>query len=534
MAERRDSTATPNWLQPPVEQVGLGFYVEVLRERIWIVVGTFVLTLAVAVAYLITADKVYEGEAQVLVSPLASDDPVLASLPVIHSSSDPTRDVETASELVTSPGVAALVQEELGTSRSPRSLLSDVSAEPVAQSSLIAITAQGSTPEEAADLANAFARSLVRERSQALHQSVEKRIEALQAQAAAGDSADANTQIQSLELLRSGPDPTLTFTTEAVAESGPVSPRTTLTLAAAGLGGIVLGIVAAFAAQTLDPRLRREEQLRHRYRLPILSRVPREPGRRPNRPLGPASVSPPVREAYRTLRANLSVGRRRPGHPQTILITGSAPSEGKTTTAINLAASFALAGSRVVLIEADLRRPAIARALGIKVDRGIAASLLENVSLEDALVTTTPFGSNLMLLLADYEGGWMSELFSLRAAQRLIEDAREIADYVIFDSPPLTAVVDTLPLARQVDDVVIASRIGITRLDRLHELGELLASNDIAPTGFVLIGVPSPASSYYYYYEPEGAEAADDETGDGRDAEPADRPSAPRRTGRAR
>jgi capsular exopolysaccharide synthesis family protein len=532
MAERRDSTATPNWLQPPVEQGGLGFYVEVLRERIWIVVGTFLLTIAVAVAYLVTADKVYEGEAQILVSPLNSDDPVVAALPVIHSSSDPTRDVETASELVTSPTVAELAQKELGSDRSTRSLLNDVSAQPVAQSSLVAITGKGSSPEEAADLANAFAEGVVTDRSRALHQAVEKRIEALQGQAEAGGGADVSSELQTLELYRSGDDPTLTVTTEAKPQAGAVSPRTTLTLAGAGLGGIVLGIVAAFAAQTLDPRLRREEQIRHRYRLPILSRVPREPGRRPNRPLGPASVSPPVREAYRTLRANLSVGRRRPGHPQTILITGSAPSEGKTTTAINLAASFALAGSRVVLIEADLRRPAIARALGLKVDRGIAASLLENVSLEDALVTTTPFGSNLMLLLADYEGGWMSELFSLRAAQRLIEDAREIADYVIFDSPPLTAVVDTLPLARQVDDVVIASRIGITRLDRLHELGELLASNDIAPTGFVLVGVPSPASSYYYYYEPEGAEAADDEAGDGREA--GERPGSSRRAGRTR
>ena len=122
----------------------------------------------------------------------------------------------------------------------------------------------------------------------------------------------------------------------------------------------------AFAAQAIDPRLRREQQLRSRYQLPILARVPKEHGRR-GRPLGPAAISPPGKEAYRTLRANLTAARTGPG-AQTIFVTGSAPAEGKTTTAINLAASLALAGQRVVLIEADLRRPAIGQALGITVE----------------------------------------------------------------------------------------------------------------------------------------------------------------------
>jgi Mrp family chromosome partitioning ATPase len=122
--------------------------------------------------------------------------------------------------------------------------------------------------------------------------------------------------------------------------------------------------------------------------------------------------------------------------------------------------------------------------------------LLENMSLEDALVPIPAFGSNLEVLLADYEGGWISELFSTAAARRMIENAKRLAPYVIIDSPPLTAVVDTLPLAREADDVLIVTRVGVTRLDRLTELGELLAGNDIAPRGFALLGSARPEGDY--------------------------------------
>ena len=116
-------------------------------------------------------------------------------------------------------------------------------------------------------------------------------------------------------------------------------------------------------------------------------------------------------------------------------------------------------------------------------------------------MTDTPYGENLGLLLADYEGGWVTELFALGAAERLIEEARELADYVIIDSPPLTEVVDALPLARLADDVLIVTRLGNSRLSAIHRLGELLAENGIRPVGFAVVGVPRPAKTSYYYQE---------------------------------
>ena len=83
----------------------------------------------------------------------------------------------------------------------------------------------------------------------------------------------------------------------------------------------------------------------------------------------------------------------------------------------------------------------------------------------------------------------------------MIEEARQIADYVIIDSPPLNEVVDALPLARSADDVLIVVRLGKSRLQRIAELGELLAENGIRPTGFAVVGVPKPSRSGYHYYQ---------------------------------
>jgi Mrp family chromosome partitioning ATPase len=79
-----------------------------------------------------------------------------------------------------------------------------------------------------------------------------------------------------------------------------------------------------------------------------------------------------------------------------------------------------------------------------------------------------------------------------------VDQAKEVADYVVVDSPPLATVVDALPLARTVDDMLLVARLGVTRLDRLHELAELLADTDITPTGFTLIGVPRTGRDGYY------------------------------------
>ena len=399
--------------------------------------------------------------------------------------------------------MAERVKDELGFDGPASDLLGAVTAEPVGGSQLVAITASETDPDEAADLANAFAKEAVKSRTELFHSRIDDRLEQLETLAAGNPDSSYANEISDLKSIRPGSDPTISVATPADVPISPVSPKPKLSIAAGLMAGLVLGIAAAFAFQVLDPRLRREEQLRHLFRIPIIGRVPREPrgSKSTDRPLGPRGISPAVAEAYRTLRGTVSANSRRQGG-KLLLVTGSSPSEGKTTTAINLAASLSSAGKRVILIEADLRRPAISRALGVEPRRGVVGVLIESMSIEDALIDGDSLGlPNLHLLLAENEGGWISELFSLPTALEMLERARLLADFVIVDSPPLTDVVDALPLARNVDDVLIVVRPGTTRLSKLTQLGELLAENGIRPMGFAVVGTKPPGrgeSTYYF------------------------------------
>jgi capsular exopolysaccharide synthesis family protein len=519
------------WRRPRIETPGLQRYVQVLRERLGMIVATLVVTTLAAALYLATADKIYEAEADLLVTPVSGDsqDSATTGLPLLRESVDPTRDVETAARLVTTRDVAARVKRSLRTDLSANAVLEKVEAEPVAQSNIVAVTSRAETPELARDIANGFAQAFVVDRSQSLRRAIDQRLPRLQervdnGEGGTGPDSPAN-QLAQLNSLRQSGDPTVQVETRAETPDGQASPRPVLTMAAGIFAGLILGVGGAFAMHALDPRLRREEQLRELYSLPVLARIPRErkarttsrgrrrfrygPHRRRRRALAPGQLSPTTLEAFRTLRTMLAASRigRGEGAGRSVLVTGPSPSEGKTTTAINLAASFALAGHRVILIEADFRRPTVGEALGVRPRVGIGKVLLGNVPLEEALIPAKPFGDNLRLLLVDRADDWLAEVLSLPAAGALLDEAERLADYVVIDSPPLTEVIDALPLAQQVDDVVLVVRLGASNLSQLTRLGDLLDQHQITPSGFVLVGVgTSEESSYYVSSRRERAE----------------------------
>jgi capsular exopolysaccharide synthesis family protein len=516
--------------RPRAEEAPLQKYLQTLRERFGLVVGVLAVTIAAALLYLAVTDKVYEAEAEVLVSPVGNDDPVTQGLPLIRESNDPTRDVETAARLVTGRNVAERVRRRLKLTESATELVESVDAAPVAQSNIVAVTGDGPTPERARDLTNGFARGVVSERTTELRRQIDQQLPGLRQRALAeegtalaGTQGSARTQLAQLERLRATGDPTLRLQTSAVAPSDAASPRPVLTIAAGILGGLVIGVGAAFVLQALDPRLRREEQLRELYSLPILARIPNEkrastfsrgrrrfgigPRRKRRRALGPRQLSPITLEAYRTLRGMLAAGETGFEEGRSLLVTGASPSEGKTTSAINLASSLALAGNRVILIEADFRRPTMAEALGVRPTIGIGKVLLGNAPLREALVPVTPFGDTLKVLAVDRAHDALAEVLSLPAATRVLAEARQLADFVVVDSPPLTEVVDALPLARQVDEVLLVVRMGSSNLTRLQRLGDLLAQNGITPTGFVVVGVGSSEETSYYLSAREQREA---------------------------
>jgi polysaccharide biosynthesis transport protein len=488
------------WLRPRIESRGAIRYLETIRERWWLIVLAALLGLLVAGAYVTVAPKRYQAEADLLVTPASSGDSTTTGLGLITESNDPTQTVSTAARLVTTQSVAVAARLRLGSHRSPRALLQDVTAEPIAQSSLVAVQGTAGSALEAARLANAFARAAVAVRTDLLHREIAAQLPTLQAQlknlpaSQQSGSGTLGQRIADLQALLAAPDPTLRVATLASKPTSPFSPRKKFALIAGLLAGLIIGIGAAFASQALDPRLRREEQLRELFRLPLLARIPRM--RDTDGPLPPSRLTPAATEAYRTLRATLAatVGEG----TRSILITSSSAGEGKSTTAINFADALAVAGHRVILIEGDLRRPTIARALGIQPVAGIGAVLVNHVSMEEAIVTTPEYGRNLGFLLVEHTSAPLADRLSLPTARKLVAEAEALADYVVIDSPPLTEVIDALPIAQEVDAVVIMARIGSSRLNRLEALGETLAQGGVKPAGIVVVGRDRPQYTAYH------------------------------------
>ncbi len=503
-----EAAASEAWLRPRQEHQGLQRYVETIRERLWMIVGMMVLTVAAAAVYVALAPRLYSAESDILITPVSSDNTDLVGLGLITDTSDPTRDTLTGSKLVTTAAVARLAAQQLGLKTTPDALLSKVSVNPVASSNIVAIDANALTPAQAEAIANAFANATIADRTNALHAELDQLLPLLRTEVAQLPPADRagpgslGEHLALLETLRQAPDPTLRIENLAQPPTGPSSPRTKLILGAAIIAGLILGLAAAFGSQSLDPRLRREDQLRELYRIPLLARIPRQ--RRRHGPIAPGQMTGSGEEAYRTLRATMQASTSSSGsESRAVLVTGSSPGEGKTTTALNLATSLASAGHQVILIEADMRRPTVGAALQMTAPYGIASVLIDQVSLLDALVWTRPFGPKLEFLLVDQAGPHMADRLSLPGARSLIDEAKRLADYVIIDSPPLTEVIDVLPLAQQADDVLLVARLGKSKLNKLTDLGEILLGVGIRPVGIAMVGVERENRAYYYYYDDE-------------------------------
>jgi non-specific protein-tyrosine kinase len=486
------------WIGASPPSGGLGLYLVLLRAR-WLFIA-LVVAAAVATAAVVVAktDKLYAAEATVLVTPAPTSNTNLFGLGLVPESGDPTRDAETLAQLITTDAVAQRVRSRLGLRQSARSLLKDVSAQPVAQSSIVTITARAKNADLAARLANTFGEAAIAVRTNRLHALLDSVIPLLrrQLQALGPDETRAadslSTKLQDLQSLRLLPDPTLHVESPATPASSPVSPRPVLTVAAAFLGALVLGIGAVLGAHLLDTRIGREDDLR-RYRIPILGRIPLEPRRKSvgrHAPFRPDELSPSTGEAFHRLASSLAA--RTENDKPAIFVTGAAPREGKTTIALNLAASLAALGDRVLLIEGDARRPSLARALGLEPGPDLGDVVTARRPLNDAANESDRLPAGLRVIPADGADTTAPTPVSPEVADRVIREARLLSSWLVVDSPPLNYAPDLLPLAKRVESVLLVVRLRATRARDLADLAELLAQQGIKPDGFVVVGGKSP------------------------------------------
>jgi capsular exopolysaccharide synthesis family protein len=203
-----------------------------------------------------------------------------------------------------------------------------------------------------------------------------------------------------------------------------------------------------------------------------------------------------VREGFRTLQVQLEL---QPGRHRSILVTSASSADGKTTSAVNFALELVGAGQKVVLLDMDLRKPDIGRALGVSPKVRLAELLEESTPLERALVEVPGIAGLRVLPITPGDGFPALERLTARLPD-FITEALAIADYVIMDTAPVGEVSDALKMTGGVDDIIAVARLGNTRRDNFQLMRDLLERTRHTPTGLVVIGTsPRVVSSYYYY-----------------------------------
>ncbi len=278
--------------------------------------------------------------------------------------------------------------------------------------------------------------------------------------------------------------------------------------------GLVLGVLAAFLLEYLDQTIKSASDVERSLTVPVLGRIPvggsgRFRARGAALPLVSATgAEDPVSEAYRALRTNVTFVSAEERALQLLCVTSPGPGEGKSTTAANLAITLAQQGTRTLLVDADLRRPLVHRALGLQQEPGLTDVLVGRAALREAVRPAVVAG--LDVLPAGALPPNPSELLGSPAMHHLLDQLRSGYEMVVFDSPPALAVTDATVLGASSDGVILVLRSGETEEQSARQAVEQLRRVHARIAGAVLNGVERNGDKYYHYHRGErrGALAA--------------------------
>jgi capsular exopolysaccharide synthesis family protein len=278
----------------------------------------------------------------------------------------------------------------------------------------------------------------------------------------------------------------------------PISPNPRRDWMTAILAGLTIAFGLAFGIEYLDDSVKTPEDVTRRLKLPLLGLVPAVRGDRV--PVLTETVPHDFGEAFRSLRTSL-VFTSGGESTRIIAVTSSQPLEGKTTTACNLAMALALGGSRVLLVDADMRRPGLHKTMGLPNEVGLSHLLVGQSRVRDVVQRTTE--PNLFVITAGRTPPNPSELLSSERMTHLIANLEKGPfDWVLIDTPPVLAVTDAVIIAQKVKGVVFVIGSEMTRRVHAERALETLQSGTVRGVGAVLNRVDFERNKYYYsrYY----------------------------------
>lgn len=504
---------------PQVRYATLGDYLRVLR-RYWIMI------LVVAAVGAVAGFAVAKGKSATYkaTAELNFQDP-LQNLSVVGLAGaqpqPPAQVAATASSLVTTPSVMDQVKRELRTSAPAQSLGNDVSAQVSIPSNLLQITATSPDPGFSAALANTTANVVAAQnnaqaRAQFAHLAslVQGRIRSLSSHGATAFNSPElqfyESELGRLQTLASF-DKTAQVVDRAAVPSAPSSTSTTRSALLGLLFGLLLGIVVAFVRDSLDRRLRDGKDVQSSFALPVLGHVRnRAMGRIVNLADSAGADRQVDIEAFRIVRRNLEL--LNPERPlKTIVVTSPVADEGKTTVAGSLAVAMASTGRSTLLLECDLRRPALASRLHVEQTPGLTDYLAGHVTPQEVLRTITfaeaPSGNGnkngasanghsggvgvhrMVLIPSGSHTTHAAELIGSARFRELVEQVSDTYDAVIVDCAPLLPVSDTLEVLPHADVLVLCVRESQSTRDQAVAAKSALSRFPGLRAGVVVTGI---------------------------------------------
>ena len=452
-------------------------YWRTIRRRWPLVLACLGAVIAVAAVLTWTATPQYSSTSRLFISTSQSDESSAYTGNLFA-----TQRVASYADLTGSNQVADRVAARLGSDVDPGELRDAVTASVVPETVILEISATDPDPERAAAIAQAYAEEL-----QVLVEELET------------PSGKADAVIRA------------TIVDDAQVPDAAVSPQPLRNLALAGVLGLLLGVGVAVARELLDTTVKSPEDVGEATRAPILATIFNDAAA--NRAAAEVlATASGWAESFRVLRTNMQYIEV--DHDQkTFVMTSSVPGEGKSTAAINTAVTLSQTGSRVALVECDLRRPLIAQRLELDGAIGTTSVLIGKVSVEDAMQRYAD--TSLDVLACGPIPPNPSELLQSRAMDKLLIDLRDRYDVVILDAPPLLPVTDAALLAAQTDGAIVVVRYGRTTRDQLAQAVDRLESVDATTLGVVINRAPSAKSAGGYGYGYGYAPRTQDETAKG-------------------
>ena len=304
---------------------------------------------------------------------------------------------------------------------------------------------------------------------------------------------------------------------EARVPSSPSEPNIPRNLSFALVLGVISGIGLAFMLENMDNTVRTPEQAQIISGLPSLGMIPLgsksvhgasgkrlalTPAKEVVETVTQIRPQSQMAESYRALRTSLLLSNLG-APPKVIMVTSARPQEGKTTTSINTAIVLAQKGVRVLLVDADLRRPSVHKALGMGPRSGLSNVLTGSATLQQT-ITTSPILPNLLIIPAGTPPPNPAELLASSNMRDLIAELRQQFDHIVIDTPPTLSVTDAVVLSPRADATILVIRSGHTTKQALRRARDILTQVNAHVAGVLLNAVDLTSPDYYYYYEYQG------------------------------